>query len=412
MTAPRYLKEDVFNGSRTDTGRKGLSVESVFRCMLLKQMLNVSCDKLVLHLSDSQSFRTFARLEPSQHPTKTCLSINIRRIQPATLEKVFNSLVKKGFDCGSIDIGSIRIDSSVVKSNIVSPSDSQLLNDGIRVLSRLLAKSKDETGYAVNFVDHRKAARTLAFRIFNTKKVEKDRLYPELLMLARKVIKQVESAIITVEEYPFAGIYTDYWLANIQHYQELLLQVIDQTERRVLQGEHVSANDKIVSLFEEHTDIIVKGHRDIEYGHKINVASEKNGFLTHVAIEKGNPADADRFIPIIDAHRECLGCLPNATVADGCYASQENVSVAREQGIARVVFNKKRGLSLTAMGVKQKTFNALKDFRAGIEGNISEIKRVFGLTRAAWKGFDGFKSYVWASAIAYNLVRLARFEVG
>ena len=167
---------------------------------------------------------------------------------------------------------------------------------------------------------------------------------------------------------------------------------------------------KIVSLFESHSDIIVKGFRDVQYVHKINISSEKRGFITYLSIEKGNPSDTDLFIPVLDFHQSKLGRLPRSVVADGGYASQENVTEGRCMGVKRVVFHKPVGLPLRAMGVKSKTFDLLRHFRAGVEGNISELKRAFGATKATWKGLDGFKAYVWSSVLSYNLVRLARLD--
>ena len=198
----------------------------------------------------------------------------------------------------------------------------------------------------------------------------------------------------------------------MEHYRDQLLKVVDQTQLRVFQDENVPPSEKIVSLFEEHTDILVKGARDVEYGHKINVSSDANGFITSLVIEQGNPNDADKFIPILHRHRDTFGEVPTSTVSDGCYASRSNVHEAKALGVKRVVFHKKRGLSYHDMGVKKKTFAKLRDFRAGIEGNISELKRVFGINKALWKGLDGFKAFVWSSVISYNLVRLARADSG
>jgi IS5 family transposase len=192
----------------------------------------------------------------------------------------------------------------------------------------------------------------------------------------------------------------------------LLLKVIDQTKRRVIDKEAVHSSEKIVSLFEPHTDVIVKGYRDVQYGHKINLRSEGNGFITYLSIEKGNPADSDLFLPVLNYHQTTLDCLPGSAVADGGYASQANVAQGRALGVKRVVFHKPVGLSYQAMGVKKKTFERLRHFRAGIEGNISELKRVFGADKATWKGHDGFKAFVWSSVISYNLVRLARLQSG
>jgi IS5 family transposase len=303
----------------------------------------------------------------------------------------------------------LRIDSTVVASTIAPPSDSQLLNDAVRVISRLLAKSKAETGLKIRFTDQRKASKPLAFRIFNVKKATKDELYPELLKIVRRVVKQADRGQQQVTERAYTSAPRQQkWLVALAHYRDLASRVIEQTERRVIQGERVPSSDKIVSLFEPHTDIIVKGFRDVQYGHKINLSSEVRGFITALTIEEGNPADKTLFLPVLDYHRSVLGKLPRSVVADGGYASQANVAAGRAMGLKHVVFHKPVGVSLTDMGVKSKTFNALRHFRAGIEGNISELKRAFGATKATWKGHDGFKAFVWASALSYNLVRLAR----
>jgi IS5 family transposase len=406
------VEKDLVNENSSETGRKALSVESVFRCLLLKQMLGVSYDALSFHLSDSQTYRTFARLSFDSYPSKSTLQANIRRIRAVTLSGVFEVLARRGFDAGIIDVDTVRIDSTVVKSAIAPPSDSHQLNDSIRVLSRYLAKSQTVTGIKIRFNDFRKASKSLAFRIFNGKKAEKDALYEELLAVAEKVSEQVTRATDKVAGNHNGAPETTRWLEAVDHYHNLMRMVIDQTEARVIDEEHVCAEEKIVSIFEPHTDIIIKGKREVEYGHKVNIATNTCGLLTHVAIEEGNASDAERFIHIIEAHEKRFNSVPTTVVSDGGYASQENVKAGRAKGVKQVVFHKKRGISLTAMGIKQKTYNRLKNFRAGIEGNISELKRAFKMGKVLWKGFEGFHAYVWASAITYNVVRLARIEPG
>lgn len=129
-------------------------------------------------------------------------------------------------------------------------------------------------------------------------------------------------------------------------------------------------------------------------------------------IEEGNPKDTERFIPLLEIHQSLYGCLPKTTIADGGYASQANVDDGKAMGVKRVAFHKKNGITLRMMGVQQKTLKKLKDFRAGIEGNISELKRAFGASKALWKGEDGFKAFVWSSVISYNLTRLVRLDSG
>ena len=130
--------------------------------------------------------------------------------------------------------------------------------------------------------------------------------------------------------------------------------------------------------------------------------------ISYLSIENGNPADTSLFRPVLHSHKKHYGCLPESIVCDGGYASKKNVSDGTEMGVKRVVFHKRVGISYRSMGVKIKTFKKLRNFRAGIEGNISELKRSFGAGKAQWKGLDGFKAFVWSSVIGYNLVRMAR----
>ncbi len=406
------LEKDLIADEVQPTGRKGLSVESVFRCLLLKQITRVSYEMLAFHLADSQSYRTFARLDRDCQPGKSALNANIRRISPDTLKAVFEAITVRAFEEGNIDIDLLRLDSSVVKSNIAKPLDSQLLNDGIRVLSRYFAKSGSRTGVNLRLTDYRKQSRSLSAKIFYAKKAEKDVLYAELLPLAKRVIKQSDKAIEQIQNQCQQEALAQTWIKEVSHYRGLLKQVIHQTERRVFNGERVPASEKIVSLFEPHTDIIIKGQRDLEYGHKINLATDKSGMITALTIEKGNPCDTALYIPLMEIHQSLYEDLPKTTIADGGYASQKNVNEGKALGIERVAFHKKKGISLRDMGVQQKTLKKLKNFRAGIEGNISELKRAFGAGKALWKGEDGFMAFVWSSVISYNLTRLVRMNTG
>ena len=287
---------DLIDASVSAVGRTGLSAESVLRCLLLKQQRGLSYEQLAFHLSDSQTYRTFTRLPTHLSPSRSCLQSTIRSIKPLTLERAHQLLTRSLLDTGTASLDKLRIDSTVVASHIAPPSDSQLLNDGVRVISRLLAKSKTETGVKVRFTDKRKAAKSLAFRIFNAKKATKDELYPEMLKIARLVLKQADRARQQVIEGAALSASCQKWLDALAHYRDLTSRVIEQTERRVICGEQVPSAEKIVSLFEPHTDIIVKGFRDVQYGHKINLSSEVNGFITALTIEEGNPGDKTLFL--------------------------------------------------------------------------------------------------------------------
>jgi len=386
---------DVRSSGSSKSGARGLCIESILRALLLKNFLQVSYRRLAFQLSDSPTCRTFVRLRSSESPSHSTLQGTIRRIRPETLHWINERLLSKWNEAGLISMDSLRIDSTVVESHIAPPSDSSLLEDGIRVLSRLMSKCKEATGVKLRFVDQRKHSKSLAFQIFHAKKAEKGRkrpkkaekqvLYPKLLACASITLKQVERAIQRVEaEVGGRDHSVVHWLHELRHYQDLLRQVIDQTQRRVLNDEAVPASEKLVSLFEPHTDVIVKGQRETQFGHKVNLATQEDGFITYVNIESGNPCDKELFMPVLEHSDTCYDVTPRSVVADGGYASRDNISAGREQGCAQVVFYKPLGMSLHAMGVKQKTFDALRKFRAGIEGNISELKRAFGMSRATW----------------------------
>jgi len=406
----QLIENDFDKSNVASTGACGLSLESIFRCLLLKQILGVSYRKLAFHLCDSPTYRSFARLRDGQTPSHSALQGTIRRLSPATLEQINKRLMSHWIKQGEFGVDALRVDSTVVDSNILSPRDSQLLADGVRVLSRLMYKSKQRTGVKVRFVDQRKRSKSLAFRIFHAKKPEKDALYPNLLSCVAITLRQTDKALDRVRLQAKAVQGADAWEQEVEHYRSLLLRVIDQTQRRVFNNEKVPAGQKIVSLFEPHTDIIVKAQREIQYGHKINLATQADGFVTYLNIEAGNPNDRTLYLPVLEACQNDYGQTPVALVADGGYASQDNVRQARANGVRRAVFNKRVGLGYQQMGVKKKTFELLKNFRAGIEGNISELKRAFGVSKATWKGHDGFNAYVWSSVLSYNLVRKIRFS--
>ena len=175
------VESDLIGPDTVSTGANGLSVESVFRCLLLKQILKVSYKQLAFHLCDSPTYRAFARLTCDQMPSRSGLQSAIRQITPQTLEKANNMLMRDWVNQGVLSVESLRIDSTVVLSNIHDPSDSQLLNDAIRVFSRMMSQCKKRLGVKLRFTDQRKRSKSLAFRIFNAKNAEKMTLYPKLL---------------------------------------------------------------------------------------------------------------------------------------------------------------------------------------------------------------------------------------
>ncbi len=233
-------------------------------------------------------------------------------------------------------------------------------------------------------------------------------LYEDLVQAASKTLGYLERAQVAVHIGCSNALASELWNAEVLHFKPLIQSVIDQTQSRVFNGEKVPAAQKVFSIFEEHTDIIIKGSREIQYGHKLNLSSGKSGLILDVAIEQGNPADTDRLQPMLERHIEKFGAAPRQVAADGGYASGANLEAVKELGVNDMAFNKKRGLNVADMAKSPGIYRRLRNFRAGIEANISCLKRAYGLVRCTWKGIKHFTSYIWSSVVSYNLTVLAR----
>ena len=406
--------QDMTSLSRTDTGRQGMTAEQVLRSAVLKQYRQLTYEELAFHLEDSDSFRSFSRLEVGQYPSKSVLQENIKAIREETweaiLQEITNFAIREKVETGR----TVRVDSTAVETNIHHPTDSTLLSDGIRIITRWLTEGKELTPPPrYEFSDHRRVVKKRVMTILNAKKdtVRQD-AYKDLLHYARLVKGYAETArdeLIHYEGHDLMGTLAAHELARrLERALGILGKVIDQTDRRVFKNEKVPASEKIVSFFEDHTDIIAKGKRDTEYGHKVFLTGGSSTMILGCLIVPGNPADTDQYQPLLEQHKEWYGRMPRQVSADGGFASKENLAYAKENHIKDAVFAKKRGLSVLDMAKSNWVYKKLRNFRAGIEAGISTLKRAFGLDRATWTGWEGFARYVLSSIVSYNLLVIAR----
>jgi len=195
---------------------------------------------------------------------------------------------------------------------------------------------------------------------------------------------------------------------QLRHFAGLCRRVVGQTERRVLHGESVPAEDKIVSLFEPHTDIIVKDRRETLYGHKVCLSGGSSGMILDVVVEKGNPADSTLPVDMMKRLTELYGRPPRQASFDGGFTARANLAEIKKMGVEDVAFSKHRNIPVTDMAKSNRVFRALRKFRAGVEGMISFLKRTFGLDRCLWQGLPSFEAWVFSSVLACNLLVVAR----
>ncbi len=293
-------------------------------------------------------------------PKRSALQRCIAAVRPATWEEINRVLLGTARRDGIEEGRRVRIDSTVTETHILEPSDSQLLYDAVRVLSRLLVRGREKLGPGVfPFHDHRRLAKRRKWKIPKARaKKRKVKLYRELLVATRRTLGYADGALAAVEgrEEPWL----ERWRADVARYRELGGAVVDQTVRRVLEGEKVPAEEKVVSLFEPHTDIIIKGGRRVQFGHKLNLAAGASGLVLDAVVESGNPADSSRCVPMIARHAANFGSSPAA-------------------------------------------YGRLRRFRAGMEAVVSYLKRRFGLGRCNWRGLEHFRAYVWSAVVTHNL---------
>ena len=402
---------DLIRVDAKHVGCNGLTVENVLRCALLKQLRQLSYEELAFHLEDSQSFCAFARLN-GKLPRKSCLQKTISLIKPETWEQI-NRVLLQSASMKRIEEGkTVRIDSTAIGSNIHHPTDSSLLNDSVRVMVRLLNEIKSFDGInGIQFCNRYRRAKNLARCILSSRKKRREKYYRELIRATEETLKYLQKAKKKIMLLDSAPVEVIGWLSRVELFEPLISGVIGQSKRRVLDGEKVPVHEKVLSLFEPHADIISKGDREVTFGHKVNLTTGKSNLILDVVIEKGNPADSERFIPMLKRQADIYNVFPERSATDGGYASLNNLEQAKTLGVIDVVFHKKRGIKIEDMAKSQWVYRQLKNFRAGIEANISCLKRAYGLTRCLWKGFEKFKAYVWSSVVAYNLAVFSRFAL-
>ena len=395
------------------TGRAGLTGDQVLRILLARQLNGWTYTELAFHLADSVSYRTFCRVGGfGAAPSKSALAANLRRVRPPTLAAL-NALIVTSAAARAVETGrTVRIDSTVVPVAIHPPTDSALLLDGVRVLLRFLRQAEHLAGFTA-YHRHLKRAKRRALEIQHLAPQAtgpRRAAYRDLLALTQATADYASYALAHIEGLPPTRALRRLYHALAQMLPRVQ-QAIAQATRRVLHGESVPAPEKLVSLFETHTDVIVKDRRDTYYGHKIFLTGGASGLILDCAIPKGNPADSTWTVPMLRRQSTLFGRPPRQASFDGGFASADNLAAAKALPVRDVCFSKKRGLGVLDMVKSSWVYRKLRDFRAGIESGISLLKRVFGLARCIWKGAAGFHAYVRTAVLAANLLTLARHRL-
>jgi IS5 family transposase len=399
------------------SGAWGMSAEQVLRAAIIRQWKQYSYRELADRLQDGVCLRWFTRFYSESVPHFTSLQKVIKAIGAATWEKI-NDLLVQYAKAHKLENGkALRTDTTVVATDIHYPTDARLLWDSIRVLTRLMIRCRQLLPEAdFGFVNRTKSSKKLCYKIAMAKgpKAPKKRrqLYRRLVRIANEVFAVASHCCGHLQHWQDFDL--ELLADQLDHYLTLSAVVIDQCERRVLLGETVPAADKIVSIFEEHTDIIKRGKSQAktEFGHKVLITSGKSGLITQYESFRGNPDDGQMLPAVLARHLQQYGRGPTALSADRRFYSAGNESKARQYGVKRLSINKSGYRSQARIEFeKERWFKDLQRFRAGIEGIISALMRGYGLKRCLWKGWQSFQSYVGLAVVTFNLQKIAELSL-
>jgi transposase, IS5 family len=409
----RLIRDDLAKRypKTKETGRNSTPVEVVLRMLVVKRLYGYSYAETERVVRDSLSLRQFCRVFLNDVPDEKTLIRWANVIQPKTLEKFNERIMQLAIERKVTRGRKLRTDGTVVESNIRPPSDNRLLADAVRVLARTVVRARE-----LLIEDFTQAAKQRAHQIGETLRKKTDaaksagrQQYQELLEMTRKTVTWAHQTKKHLRSRCDAK--AQRLAQTLETFLPRTQQVIDQTVRRILQGQQVPAQEKIVSLFEEHADIIRRGKesRPVEYGHKVWLNEVEGGLVSHYRILDGNPSDEQQWKPSLKAHLKTFHQPPDQASGDRGLFSEPNEQLAYELGVKRVILPQRGHRSKARLKHEHKTwFVKGRHWHAGIEGRISVLKRAHDLGRCLAHGLNGFHCWVGWGVIAGNLAVLGR----
>ncbi len=378
---------------KAETGRSGLTPQQILRSLVLMRIKNWDYRELRERIADGCTLRQFTDFYCLPVPRHDAFHRGFTRLTPETLKAINDLVVQAAVDLGLEDGQKLRVDTTVVQTDIHHPTDNTLLWDVVRVVTRLvgrLAKAMERRRIK-GFCDRTRAARRrmLAIQRMTTtqRHHQQSGKYRELIGIAEEVIESARTAL------------------------RLGARVIDQSRRRVLNGEQVPTAEKIYSIFEPHTDLIKRGkvQTPIEFGHKVFLAESARGLITQYEVLDGNPVDEQHVVASLERHKQTFGHVPKLYGSDRGFFSEKNVTSCKQQGVKVVCIPQRGGSKAPEREAYEKSreFKDGQRFRAGIEGRISVLFRGRGMKRCLAEGRERFELWVAAAVLANNLMKIA-----
>jgi len=408
----------------TRTGRTGMAPDRVLRCCVMKHLKGWSFRDLERELRSNLVYRRFTHFDAEVTPNFTVFSRTFALLSPAVTEEIHQRVVALACEQRVARGEKLRTDTTVVESNVHYPTDSSLLGDGIRVLSRSLQRIAAECkNGTLEVVHHGRAVKHRLLEISRAAKslteANQERMrdsYQKLLGLTRGVVRQASDVLQRWARGRLKVVgkllRVETQIGQLRHFLPLVEKVMMQTKERVWGGNcHVEG--KVLSLFESHTEVIRKGkaHKPNEFGRLVRIDEVENGIVSGYQVLAGNPDDTTAWMPALQQHQAGFGRAPEMATGDRGFFSAQNEREAQALGVKKVALPGRGRLSAKrAQHQKQRWFRRALRWRAGLEATISTLKHPFSMRRVTYKGEPGFQRYVGWCVITKNLFSIARFQ--
>jgi IS5 family transposase len=422
-TLASLVLADLQHGLRHPrAGRPGLTAEQVLRTFILQRLKNWDLRELRERVADGYTLRLFTGFLAAPVPRHDALHRAFCRLTPDTVRAINDLLIRWAVAEGLEDGTKLRADTTVVETTIHYPTDSTLLWDGVRVITRLVRRLQAlRPDLSVGFVNRTRSARRRMQeiqRLTPTQRPTQQRAkYRALLRIAEAVVPTARAVVAAAQAAPCtalsptAAAQCAALQEEIAVYGDRTQRVIDQTRRRVLDGDTVPNEEKLFSIFEPHTDLIKRGkaQKPVEFGHKVFLAESGRGLITDYRVLDGNPVDASQLGPALDRHGELFGIPLRLCAMDRGFFSAQAPATCEAAGVAVECIPQRGGHKSAARTAyeKSRSFRQGQRFRAGIEGRISVLFRGRGMKRCPLHGRERFALFVGAAVLANNLLILA-----
>ena len=408
--------------SRT-RGRPGTPADVVLRLLLLKHMRNWSYYVLEREVRANLVYRQFTRVGSQKVPDAKTLGKLALALGPEIIEQIHARVVAIACEKRIVRGRRLRVDTTVVETDIHYPTDSSLLGDGVRVLTRTMKRIAKIAGRAGTRLRDR--TRAVGYQVRQIGRASRSHVaqqgqerlkacYRKLLYHTARVVGQARrfAEDIATGRKRARGLLEQIRLEANRAYLERMIprvrQVMHQTRERLFKGNtHVPG--KLVSLFEPHTEVIRKGKasKPTEFGKMVKIQEAEAQIVTHYEVYAERPWDSDLLLPALDVHRKLLGRMPYLVTADAAFFAQRNELAAQARGVKRVAIPNRNTRSVQRKRLEKKRwFRSAQKWRTGCEGRISLLKRRHGLNRCRYKGLPGIERWVGLGVIADNLINI------